>query len=81
MAGLGVVLSPCCCANLDLTLPFISVIPEERLDDLTYVREVIKQNREISVKMREQIREYALRNFAWNGIVKKFLTILESKKV
>lgn len=75
MAGLGLVLSPCCTANLDLTKPFITVIPEDKLEDLDYVHYQIVKNREISIKMREEIRQYALDIFAWNVIVKYYAEV------
>jgi glycosyltransferase involved in cell wall biosynthesis len=74
VAGLGVVVSECSCANLDLTKPFITVIPNDRLEDLDYVRRAIEENRKISVSLRAEIREYALDNFAWSAIIKRYLS-------
>jgi glycosyltransferase involved in cell wall biosynthesis len=76
IAGLGLVVSECSSANLDLTKPFITVIPNDKLNDLEYVRCAIQDNRAISVSMREQIREYALANFAWSSIINKYLSVL-----
>jgi len=77
IAGLGLVISECSAANLDTTKPYITVIPNDRLNDLEYVRRAIQDNRTISVAMREQIREYALANFAWSSIMKKYLSVLQ----
>ena len=73
VAGLGVVVSKCSSANLDITKPFVTVIPDDKLHDITFVKEAIVLNREISVNMREQIREYGLTEFAWTPIIDKFL--------
>jgi hypothetical protein len=73
MAGLGVVVSECSSANLDLTRPFITVVPDDKLDDLEYIRSKIQENRSVSVTMRDEIREYALANFAWSAIIKKYI--------
>lgn len=73
-AGLGLVISEVAAANLDLSLPFIDVIKNERLSDLSYVQEVIKKNRDISIKMRNEIRKYA-ETFDWNRIVKDFYIV------
>ena len=69
IAGLGVVVSECSAANLDTTKPFITVIPNGRLTDLTYVENAIAENRVVSVCGRPEIREYALTHFAWNNII------------
>jgi glycosyltransferase involved in cell wall biosynthesis len=72
-AGLGVVVSKAAAANLDESLDFISVIPDNRTTDFEYVKQVIKENRLISINKREEIRSYALKNFDWNVIIKKYL--------
>lgn len=76
MAGLGVVISECSGANLDLTKPFITIIPNDQLDDLEYIRSKIIENRLISIAMRDKIRQYALDNFAWSTIINKYLIML-----
>ena len=75
IAGLGVVVSECACANLDLTKDFITVIPNERLRDLNYVYKAIEKNRQVSVEKREEIREYALANFSWRNIVERYVSM------
>jgi hypothetical protein len=69
VAGLGIVISEFSTANLDLSLPFIDVIPESRIMDLDHIAHVLRENRERSVGMREEIREYGL-TFAWSKVVK-----------
>lgn len=71
-AGLGLVISEWATANLDLSKPFIDVIPENKIGDIEYVSNVIKNNREKSITMRKEIREYVIENFSWEKIVKDY---------
>ena len=71
VAGLGVVVSEFATANLDTTKEFITVIPEEKINDIQYVEEQIIQNREYSVQHREEIREYS-KQFEWKEIIQKY---------
>jgi len=68
-AGLGLVISEWCNPNLDLSLPFIDVIPENKMYDTDYIRSVVEENREKSVSMRREIREYCIENFSWDNVV------------
>ena len=70
VAGLGLVVSEFAQANLDVSLPFIDVIPEEKISDIQYVQRVIQENRETSVTMRTKIREYGL-SFSWDRVVRE----------
>ena len=69
-AGLGVVISEFAKANLDLDKDFITLIPEDKIDDIQYVEYAIKENREYSVAHRDEILEYA-QNFCWKNVIKK----------
>ncbi len=69
-AGLGLVISEYAAANLNTSLPFIDVVPESKIHDLDYVRDVLEKNRKISIKMRNEIREYAM-NFNWIRVVRE----------
>ena len=75
IGGLGVVISECSSANLDLSRDFISIIPNDKLNDLAYVSKIIEENRKISILKREEIREYALNTFGWNNIIVKYCKI------
>lgn len=70
-AGLGVVISEFAVANLDITKEFITVIPEDKIKDISYVESEIIKNREYSLSHRDEIREYS-RNFEWKNILQKF---------
>lgn len=81
IAGLGVVVSECSAANLDRSLPFITVIPDDRLSDLSYITENIAENRAISISMRLEIRKYALLKFSWSSIIDRVLTVYKKRSL
>ena len=70
-AGLGVVVSEWATANLDLNKKFISVIPEDRIEDIKYIENKIIENREYSVNHRQEILDYA-KEFEWCTILSKY---------
>ena len=69
-AGLGVVVSQWGKANLDSSKEFITIIPENKIKDIDYVEEKIKENRAYSLEHREEILNYA-QQFDWINVVKK----------
>lgn len=73
ISGLGVVTSEYCAHELDATLPFITVIPTDKLNDLDYVRKCLIENREVSISMRSQIIEYGIQNFSWEKLIKSYV--------
>lgn len=73
VAGLGLVVSEFAAENLDVSLPFIDVIPKDRLNDIEYVASVVQKNREVSVNMRDDIREYGVRVFGWKNVVASYV--------
>ena len=72
VCGLGVVVSPACTVNLDLSLPWITVIPDGRLDDLDYVEAAIARNREVSLRRRRDIRAYGVEHFSYETLVARY---------
>ena len=76
-SGLGLVLSEQSTANLDISKPFITVIPDSKLDDTDYLRDKIKENREVSIPLRKEIRQYCFENFDWSAIIQKYKGIIE----
>lgn len=70
-AGLGVVISQWAAANLDIEKEFISVIPENKINDLKFVEETIIKNREYSINHREEILDYA-KQFEWCKMLSKY---------
>jgi glycosyltransferase involved in cell wall biosynthesis len=67
-AGLGLVISRCAAANLDTSLPFITVIEEDMISDKGHISSKIDENRKVSVRMRNEIREYG-KTFDWSRII------------
>ena len=70
-AGLGVVVCEWGKANLDTEKEFITVIPEDKINDIEYVEQEIIKNREYSVKHRDEIKEYS-KKFDWVEVLKKY---------
>jgi len=68
-AGIGVVVSQWGAANLDISKEFITVIPEDRINDIEYVESRIIENREYSIQHRDEIREY-VKQFDWTTVIK-----------
>jgi glycosyltransferase involved in cell wall biosynthesis len=75
--GLGVVISKYASHDIPDNLPFVTVIPDDKLQDTFYVEEKIKENREISVGMRDEIRQFAIDNFSWESLVKFYAQNIE----
>jgi len=76
IAGLGVVVSEYAKANLDLEKPYITVIPDSKLNDIEFVKQQIELNREICKKERENIRAYGLEVFSWKNIINEYKKII-----
>lgn len=76
IAGLGVVISDCSAANLDLSKPYINVIPENKIYDLNYIRGIIEINKQQSLLHRDEIREYGITNFSWENVVKQYINVV-----
>jgi len=72
MSGLGVVTSEYCAYELDTSLPFITIIPNDKLNDLDYVNNCLIENRKISISMRSEIIEYGIQNFSWEKLIKSY---------
>jgi hypothetical protein len=71
VAGLGVVISEWATANLDLSKNFITVIPEDKINDIEYVEKCIIENRNYSVNNRKEILEYS-KQFDWVNVIKSY---------
>ena len=68
-SGLGVVVCEWGKANLDLDKEFITVIPEDKINDIDFVEDAIIKNREYSVNHREEIIEYS-KKFEWKEVLR-----------
>ena len=69
ICGLGVVVSEQVSVELDASLDFIDVIPEDKIEDLFYVKNILEKNKEYSVKNRNQIRDYGIKTFGLANIL------------
>jgi glycosyltransferase involved in cell wall biosynthesis len=78
MAGLGIVVSEAGASELPWDLPFIDIIPEKLVYDEKYVEKVIINNRKRSIPLRKNIRQFAVENWDWELLVKKYVQNLES---
>jgi glycosyltransferase involved in cell wall biosynthesis len=72
VSGIGIVCSKYAAYDLDTSLPFITVIPDDKLNDLDYVATAIKENRDASINLRTEIRDYGVNNFSWENIVNQY---------
>ena len=70
-AGLGVVISQWAAANLDVEKDFITVIPEDKIEDVEFIEGEILRNRYYAVNHREEILEYA-KQFDWVKVIEKY---------
>jgi hypothetical protein len=70
-AGLGLVISEWATANLDISKEYITVIPEDKINNINFIEEKIKENREVSLKNRRNIVEYS-KQFSWNTTLQKY---------
>lgn len=68
-AGLGVVVCQWGAANLDLDNEFITVIPEDKINDIDFVEDAIIKNREYSINNREEIIQYS-KQFEWKEVLR-----------
>ena len=68
ICGLGVVVSESVAVELD-EQPFIRVIPERLINNDKYIRNALRDNREVSRKYRKEIREYGIQKFGLANIL------------
>jgi glycosyltransferase involved in cell wall biosynthesis len=74
-AGLGIVVSEASNEGIDLNRKFISVIPEDKINDLQFLKEQIDSNREYSIKNRSEIIEYGHQR-SWLNVAKIYEKLL-----
>jgi len=77
MAGLPIVTNSYCINDLDISLPFIDIIPNNKLDDIQYITEIINENRKKQQYKRE-IREYAINNFSYENLIHRYIEKIKS---
>ena len=75
--GLGVVISKYAAHDVDTSLSFITLIDDDKLEDIDYVKNKIEENRQASLPIRDEIRDYAMENFSWEKLVKLYIQNIE----
>lgn len=80
ICGLGVVVSEAAAANLDRNQEFITIIPNDKLGDISYVSQEIEKNRLISStsEMRNKIRMYGIVNFSYKNKVSQYIETIRT---
>jgi hypothetical protein len=81
MAGLGLVVSENSTANLDLNKSFIDIVPEKYINDEDYLDYIINKNKRVSLKTRNLIREYAVKNHSYDVTIPNYLKMIESLNI
>ena len=66
---------------MDTSLPFVTVIEEDKWNNIDFIKEKIEENRIISLKMREEIREYGVNNFSWQTLIKTYVKNIENMQL
>lgn len=78
IAGLGIVVNKSSAENLDKTLDFITIIEDNKMDDLDYIKQKINENKQICIGNRSRIREYGISQFDISIEVKKYIEIINN---
>ena len=77
-AGLSICVTETSAANLDKSLPFIKVVPNNWYEyDPNLIVNVINELNETNSKYRNDIREYAKENFDTKVIINKYIDIMK----
>jgi hypothetical protein len=69
ICGLGVVVSEQVSVELDTTLEFIDVIPEDKIEDIEYIKTIFEKNKKYSKENRKKIRDYGISTFDVSNIL------------
>jgi hypothetical protein len=72
MAGLPIVTNKYSADDLDTTLPFIDIIPDDKLGDLEYIQGVINENLK-KQHYQTEIRNYGESNFSWERLITNYI--------
>ena len=77
ICGLGVVVNESSAKNLE-NKPFITIVPENKIDDFTFIQNQIDNNRKISIKLRSEIKKYGEEKYKFDNIISNYLKIIEN---
>ena len=76
IAGLGVVINKSSAENIDPTLDFITIVEDNKINDLGYIQQKLEENKKIAINKRKEIREYGIQHFDISNQVKKYINII-----
>jgi hypothetical protein len=76
VAGLGVIVNRSSSENLDTSLGYITVIDDNKITNLDYIKDRIEENKSRVILRRKEIREYGVQNFDIKQEVTKYVTIV-----
>jgi|688.fasta_scaffold05623_17 hypothetical protein len=76
-SGLGLVLSKPCAQSLDTSKPWISVIPDDKLDDINFINNEIARISNLAEIHREDVIKYG-QSFDWTNIVNKYVELINA---
>lgn len=77
ICGLGIVCTAQAASELDDKKPWITVVDDRCINDVNHLDSVIAYNRSISLKHRDEIREYGMQ-WDWAKLVPKYVENLKS---
>lgn len=78
IAGLGVVINKSSAENLDANVDFITIVEDEKIGDLQYVKNKLEENRKKSAKKRMEIHKYGVDKFDISQEVRKYMETIDS---
>jgi hypothetical protein len=78
ICGLGIIINVSSAENLDITQKFITIIDDNKMDDLEYINKKIDENKNICANLRNEIRDYGIKTFSIQLIIKDYIDIINS---
>lgn len=72
MAGLPIVTNRFSADDFEGPLPFVDIIPDEKMNDLSYIQHIIRINLQKQY-LQDEIREYAVTRFSWKHLVREYI--------
>ena len=75
MAGLPIVTNEYGADDLDTSLPFIDIIPYDKLTDFDYIQGVINESLQ-KQNYQNEIRNYGVSNFSWETLITKYINTI-----
>jgi methyltransferase-like protein len=64
-----------------LNQSFIDIVPEKYINDEDYLDYIINKNKRVSLKTRNLIREYAVKNHSYDVTIPNYLKMIESLNI